>query len=96
MCCLITTLGLLGPRAGILVWWLLQPVRWQAAFSTFIWPFLGFLFVPWMTLMYVLVAPGGITGFDWIWLGIGLALDVATYGGGGYGNRQQISTYTSR
>lgn len=96
MCCLITTLGLLGPRAGILVWWLLQPARWQLAFSTFIWPLLGFLFVPWMTLMYVLVAPGGITGFDWIWLGIGLALDVATYGGGGYGNRQQISTYTSR
>lgn len=96
MCCLITTLFLLGPRAAILVWWLLQPARWQLAFSTFIWPLLGFLFVPWLTLMYVLVAPGGITGFDWIWLAIGLAMDVVTYTGGGYGNRRQISIYTSR
>lgn len=96
MCCLITTLFFLGPRAGILVWWLLQPARWQLAFSSFIWPFLGFLFAPWLTLMYVLVAPGGITGFDWVWLAIGLGMDIVTYSGGGYGNRKQISTYTSR
>ena len=55
MCCFFTTLLLLGPRAGILIWWLVNPVRWQATFPSFIWPLLGFIFVPWTTLMYVLV-----------------------------------------
>ena len=65
MCCLFTTLVLFGPRLGILVWWLIAPARWNAAFETFLWPFLGFLFLPWTTLMYVVVFPGGVTGFDW-------------------------------
>ena len=30
MCCLFTTLVFLGPHAGILIWWLLQPARWPA------------------------------------------------------------------
>ena len=38
MCCLFTVLVFLGPRAGILVWWLLQPARWQATFQNFLWP----------------------------------------------------------
>jgi hypothetical protein len=90
MCCLFTTLVMLGPRAAILVWWLLQPVRWNAAFDTFVWPFLGFLFFPFTTLMYVLVYPGGVDGFDWIWLGIAFAFDVFSWTGGAYGNRRQI------
>lgn len=90
MCCLITSLFLLGPRAAILIWWLLQPVRWQATFDSFIWPFLGFLFAPWTTLMYVLVAAGGITGFDWIWIGLAVVADIAMWSGGAYGNRNRI------
>ena len=64
MCCLVTTLALLGPRAGIVVWWLLQPGRWSVTFDSFLWPLLGFVFLPWTTLMYVVVAPGGVTGFS--------------------------------
>jgi hypothetical protein len=90
MCCFFTTLVFLGPRAAILIWWLVNPVRWQATFSSFIWPLLGFLFVPWATLMYVLVAPGGVVGFDWIWLGLAVLADVGMYAGGGYGNRDRI------
>ena len=90
MCCFFTTLLLLGPRAAILIWWLLQPVRWQAAFPSFIWPLLGFIFVPWTTLMYVLVAPGGVIGFDWVWLGLAVIADIGMYVGGGYGNRDRI------
>ena len=90
MCCFFTTLVFLGPRAAILIWWLVNPVRWQATFSSFIWPLLGFLFVPWTTLMYVLVAPGGVVGFDWIWLGLAVLADISMYAGGGYGNRDRI------
>ena len=94
MCCMFTTLVLLGPRIGILVWWLFDPARWGIAFSSFLWPLLGFLFLPWTTLMYVAVAPvGGVTGFDWIWLGIAVLADISSHTGGAYGNRDRIPGY---
>ena len=91
MCCFWTALVFLGPRAGILIWWLAAPLRWQAAFASWIWPLLGFLFVPWTTLMYVVVAPGGIDGFDYVWLVIAISFDVFTWFGGGYTNRSRVT-----
>jgi hypothetical protein len=84
----------LGPRAGILIWWLINPVRWELAFNSFIWPFLGFIFLPWTTLMYVIVAPvGGVTGFDWVWMGLAVLSDISMYAGGGFGNRKRVPGY---
>ena len=91
MCCFFTALVLFGPRLAILIWWLIDPTRWNAAFSGFIWALLGFLFLPWTTIMYVLVFQGGITGFDWIWLALGLLADISSYTGGGYGNRHYVT-----
>ncbi len=91
MCCLFTTLVLMGPRAAIFIWWLLEPLRWSAAFTSFLWPFLGFLLLPWTTLMYVIVFPGGVQGFDIVWLGIAFAFDLFTWFGGAYGNRRQLT-----
>lgn len=88
MCCLVVVLMTLGPRFGILVWWLADQPRWEAAFSNFFWAFAGFIFVPWTTIMYVLVAPTGkITGFDWLWLALGLMADIGSYVGSGYERR---------
>ena len=42
--------------------------------------------------MYVLVFPGGIEGLDWVWLGLGLVFDIASYGGSAWGNRDQSDT----
>ncbi len=81
MCCFFVILLFLGPRFAIPIWWLLQPARWNAAFQSFIWPLLGFIFAPWTTMMYVLVFPGGITGFDWFWLGLGVIADIAWWSG---------------
>ena len=81
---------MLGPRVAILVWWLLQPMRWSSTFNTFIWPLLGAIFLPFATMMYVLVFPNGITGLDWLWLGLALVADIAWYSGGGYGNRNRL------
>ncbi len=92
MCCVIASLFALGPRAAILIWWLVEPVRWGAAFDTFLLPFIGFLILPWTTLMYVLVYPAGITGFDFVWLAIAVAMDVFSWAGGGYTNRGRIPT----
>ena len=34
MCCLVAALFMLGPRAAILIWWLIEPVRWNATFES--------------------------------------------------------------
>jgi hypothetical protein len=91
MCCFWTVLIFIGPRAAILVWWLVQPLRWQLAFpDNFLVPLLGFLFLPWVTLAYVLVAPGGIVWFDWILLGLALLIDIGQWSGGAYRNRDRF------
>lgn len=95
MCCIVAALFALGPRAAILVWWLVDQLRWNAAFDSFIWPFLGFLLLPWTTLMYVIVFPGGIDGFDYVWMGLAVAFDLFSYFGGGYTNRDRIRGYTA-
>jgi hypothetical protein len=50
--------------------WLARPALMDAAFSTFIIPCLGFLFLPFTTLMYVFLIQGvgGLQGLDWLWL----------------------------
>ena len=91
MCCFFTVLVFLGPRVANMLCWLIQPVRWQLAFNnSWLWPVLGIIFVPWLTLMFVIVAPGGVVGFDWVWLGLALVADIASYSGGGYGNRNRL------
>ena len=97
MCCFFTILVFLGPRFASIVWWIAAPARWVGAvgaFSSAIWPILGIIFLPWATLMYVLVAPGGVTGFDWVWLILAILADVAMYSGGGYGNRGRMPGYS--
>ena len=66
MCLLFAILAVLGPRALVFFWWLLEPARWAATFESAVVPLIGFLFLPWTTIMYVLVFPGGIEGFDWV------------------------------
>ncbi len=59
MCCGIAILGILGPRALIFFWWLMDPARWSVTFGgEALLPALGFLFLPWTTIMYVAVLGG--------------------------------------
>ena len=86
MCCLWTVLVFLGPRIASIIWWIVEPARWVGvAFDSALWPILGILFLPWTTLMYVLVAPGGVVGWDWLWLGIVFLGDLGMYAGCGNG-----------
>jgi hypothetical protein len=82
MCCLVVIAALLGPRLGIIIWWLLDMSRWSRAFSNFWYGLLGFLFLPWTTLAYVFVFPNGVTGFEWAILVIGFIFDISSYTGG--------------
>lgn len=92
MCCFFAALVTLGPRVGILVWWLVEPARWEAAFSNFFWAFLGFFFLPWTTLSWVAVwSPGGLRGFDWFILALGFFVDISSYGASEYGRRERYA-----
>ncbi len=98
MCCAFLTLFLLGPRVFNAFWWIFRPVLWRAAFAGWfggglwwLWPILGIVFVPWTTLMYVIVSPGGLLGWDWLWLGLMLFFDIVSYTSGAA--RQRIPGY---
>ena len=94
MCCMLTVLVFFGPRLAILVWWLIQPVRFdQALDDRWLLTILLWLFLPWTLLMYLFVFPGGIVGFDWVILILGLLADIASYSGGFWGNRNQVPGY---
>ena len=79
-------------RIMLLFVWIARPVMVNASFSTFILPCLGFLFLPFTTLMYVILKQGvgTIQGLDWLWLFLAVILDFATIGGAGAANRNRI------
>ena len=93
MCCFITVLFLFGPRLAAIVWYLINPLYVNAAFQSFLLPCLGFIFLPWTLLAYLVVYPGGVTCFEWVIIGLGVLADIATWGGGGYGNRNRMPGY---
>ena len=66
----------------------------ERTFNTFILPCLGFMFLPFTTLMYVFLKQGvgTIQGLDWLWLFLAVVLDLATIGGAGLANRNRIPT----
>ena len=81
MCCLALTAGFLGPRLALFIWWVFGN-KVDAAFDTWVWPLLGLLLLPWTTLFYVIMwsAIGGVSGAEWLFVALGVVLDVATYG----------------
>ena len=97
MCCFFMLLVVFGPRLADIIWWLVRPLYIQSLFTTWplawwLWPVLGIVFLPWLTLMFFIVAPGGIVGFDWVWLGLALVADIASYGGT-YSRRSSVPGY---
>ena len=82
MCCIVALGALIGPRVAIVAWWLLDPARWALAFSSALLPILGFILLPWTTLVYVWIAPGGIDTIGLVFLVLAVIVDVGAYGGG--------------
>jgi hypothetical protein len=106
MCCLATVFLVFGSRLTILYWWLTDPQRFNLAFKNlvlpgnysfpvWIWSLVGAIFLPWTTLAYLIVIPGGVLGYDWIWLGVAFLIDIAGHGGS-YRNRNRIPNYQRR
>jgi len=80
MCCLALSAGFVGPRFALLLWWLFG-TKVDLAFSSWIWPLLGLLVLPWTTIAYV-IAWGplhGVSGAGWLLVALGVFADLATY-----------------
>jgi hypothetical protein len=102
-CCLGVLLLAGAPRIALVVWWLSDPSRVLATFAGWtatlgglttpgwIWPLAGFLLLPWTTIAYVFVAPGGLTTIKWVVLVIALLFDLSTHGGSGRVYQQRRS-----
>lgn len=60
------------------------------AFDSLVMPVLGFVLVPFTTVIYVLVyqPKSGVNGFGWILVGVGLLIDLGAYGGASRGARR--------
>ncbi len=91
MGCLLAMFGGLFPRLGVLIIWIARPALVDAAFNTFILPLLGIIFLPFTTLIYVIVyVPGvGLTSWGLFWVILALVLDVGQLGAS-YTQRNQI------
>ena len=93
MACAIVLLGVIGPRAALIFWWVADPARWMATFSGAFVPVVGFLFLPWTTIMYILFWSNGLPPIGWLAVLLGIVLDLGTYGGGALGTRKAEETH---
>lgn len=91
-CCLFAIILAGAPRFALFIWWLFDTQYVSAAFDSLIFAILGFLFLPWTTLMYVFVYPGGLTSVNWVFLGLAFLIDMSTYFGGGNEGRRRYSS----
>jgi hypothetical protein len=79
-------LGAFFPRLLLFLLWVFTNLV-DRAFSGFILPFLGILFLPFTTLFYVLAynpIANGLVGASWLWLLIGFMIDISSYSYSGY------------
>jgi hypothetical protein len=75
--CLLAFGASVAPRLFLILAWIFSD-RWPRVWgSDFILPLLGIIFLPYTTIMYMLVwTPTGINGWDWLWIILGLFLDL--------------------
>lgn len=91
--CLLAMLAGVAPRLVLILMWIVGD-RINAAFDTVIIPILGIIFAPYTTIFYVLVwnPVTGVSGWDWVWIGLGVVLDLMHWGLIG-DNRKEVPGY---
>jgi hypothetical protein len=97
MPCLFAMFAGLFPRFADILIWIARPTQFMKAFDDkWWWAVLGIIFLPFTTLMYLFLQYdlAGITGWDWLWLGLAVLLDLSHYVHTGYSNRAAIPGYT--
>jgi hypothetical protein len=79
-------LGAFFPRLLFFILWISTTLV-DRAFTGFLLPLLGIIFLPFTSLFYVLAynpIAGGLTGGSWIWVLLGFLIDLSSYSYSGY------------
>ena len=91
--CLLAFGLAVAPRVFLILAWIFSerwPIVWGGDFLV---PLLGIVFLPYTTVMYMLAwKPAGIQGWDWLWILLGLFLDI-THWGEVATNRKQVPVF---
>jgi hypothetical protein len=91
--CLLALGIAVAPRFVLVLAWIFSdrwPIVWGDAWIA---PLLGIIFLPFTTVMYMLVwSAGGIQGWDWLWIGLGLFIDITHYAQAA-ANRNKVPGY---
>jgi hypothetical protein len=95
MGCLVTGAALLVPRAVMVLIWLLTD--WFArAYETMLWPFVGFLFMPYTTLAYMAAMLHNNYSVRGGWLALVIVAAIVDIGHWGEGGRKVAKARRSR
>ena len=92
--CLLAFGLAVAPRFFLILAWIFSD-RWNVVWhGDFVVPLLGIAFLPFTTIMYMLVwTPTGVQGWDWLWIILGLFLDFTQYAQSA-ANRKNVPGYT--
>jgi hypothetical protein len=92
MGCLVAILALITPRFVMVVLWVFTDYL-SRAFGTWLWPTLGFFFLPTTTLAYAVAQNefNGVRGGGLALVIVGVALDLGLVGGGASSRRRRRS-----
>jgi len=80
--CFVALLALISPRLALFVIWLGSTLL-QRAFEDDFWAFIGFLLLPWTTLVYTLAwhnGTDGVRGAEAVFVVLAICADLAAYG----------------
>ena len=93
--CLLAMGIAVAPRVVLVLAWIFSD-RWQIVWGgNWIAPLLGIIFLPFTTVMYMLVwTPSGIEGWDWLWIILGLFVDLTHYAQAA-ANRKLVPGYST-
>lgn len=82
-CCLVAGVAAASPRLILLGMWLFTDYVGRA-YETWVWPLLGFVFLPSTTIAYAIAANefGGFQGWGAVVVAAGVIVDALIYGGG--------------
>jgi hypothetical protein len=84
-----------APRIALGLVWIFTGLV-DRAFSSFVVPLLGLILLPYTTLFYVLAwSPvGGVRGWRWFFVFLGVVFDIGHWAGNAYSGRQRYATAT--
>jgi hypothetical protein len=84
MGCFLVLFTLITPRLIMVLLWLFTDYL-SSAFGSFVWPFLGFLFLPTTTMAYAVAQNEfhGVQGWGLVVVIVGVIIDLGLLGGGG-------------